>query len=300
MKKLILLAVCFLTSPAYLIAQLGVAPVGTSSLVKWERYRDDHQNVSILFPKTPIAVSSFPGCSEVSTTTYFTYAQGVVYSLTINSKKRNPYPCPTNEVTFDRQLLLDRIAKLSGKTRDDATVIAAATDGQKTNFSNDRVNLWVIPEMSKNRWIEIVINRRANATTNEKEFVESLELKSDQGKPIGDGAEATIGDPYADGNDASPTNPPAKAVTDPVIIVAKPRANYTDVAREHNVQGVVRLHLELLRNGSVGNIEVVDGLKFGLTEQAIAAARKIVFLPRQVNGVRVDSIVTFEYSFTIY
>jgi len=93
---------------------------------------------------------------------------------------------------------------------------------------------------------------------------------------------------------------PAVHVTSPLKITAKPRAQYTDEARTHNVEGTVRLKITLMADGRVGNIIPLNQLADGLTEQAIAAAQQIKFEPRRVNGVPQSSIVTFEYSFTIY
>ena len=155
--------------------------------------------------------------------------------------------------------------------------------------------------MSKDRWFEITVDHRKTAATNETEFVDSLDLKSTQGKTIGEGASQTLGDQDPDAPDAPATVDAApKDVVDPLIILAKPRAGYTDEARHENLQGLVRLRITLLRNGSLGKIDTLSTLKYGLTEQAIAAAKKIVFLPKQINGVRVNSVVTFEYSFSIY
>jgi hypothetical protein len=44
----------------------------------------------------------------------------------------------------------------------------------------------------------------------------------------------------------------------------------------------------------------VTELKYGLTEQAINAARRLVFLPKRVNETPVNSVVTIEYTFSIY
>jgi TonB family protein len=299
MKNFLLLAICFLTVHAFLFGQSNVTEQGASAPIKWERYRDKDQNISFLFPKMPTAQTSNGGCSEVNTDSYYAFAEGVVYSLTVYSKLHIQYPC-TRMVEFDRKLLLDRLAKLHGTTADDPDVVAAAQDGQKTRFNNDRGSIWVFPQMAKNRWIEMAIVGRKDAKTNEKEFVESLELKSNEGEPIGDGSEATLGDSDPGAPDAPATDPAAKPAGDPLMIIAKPRAKYTEYARHANEQGTVKLRVELLRNGAVGKIEALSTLKYGLTEQAIAAAKKIAFLPRQVNGVRVNSVVTFEYSFSIY
>jgi hypothetical protein len=55
-----------------------------------------------------------------------------------------------------------------------------------------------------------------------------------------------------------------------------------------------------LASGQVGSITPVTRLPHGLTEQAIAAARRINFTPKKVNGVSQSVIVTLEYGFNIY
>ncbi|HEY2867302.1 MAG TPA: energy transducer TonB [Pyrinomonadaceae bacterium] len=94
--------------------------------------------------------------------------------------------------------------------------------------------------------------------------------------------------------------PPTALVTSPLKVTSKPRAEYTDEARSDEVQGTVRLKITLMADGHVGNITPLNELPDGLTERAIAAARQIKFEPRKVNGVPQSSVVTFEYSFTIY
>ncbi len=85
-----------------------------------------------------------------------------------------------------------------------------------------------------------------------------------------------------------------------VKILAKPRANYTDAARQNQVQGKVVLRVTFAANGSIGNISVISGLGNGLTEQAIAAARGIKFEPAKRGGVPYPVTKPVEYTFTIY
>jgi TonB family protein len=86
----------------------------------------------------------------------------------------------------------------------------------------------------------------------------------------------------------------------PLFIKAKPRAQYTDLAREQNIQGTVILRVTFSKDSSIGNIQVVQGLGYGLTEQAIAAAKQIVFQPKQINGIPVSVTKIVEYNFSIY
>lgn len=83
-------------------------------------------------------------------------------------------------------------------------------------------------------------------------------------------------------------------------ITSKPRASYTDRARNAGTQGTVRLMVILGKDRKVGPIIIVRSLPNGLTEQAIAAARKIRFEPKIVNGEPRSVIVTLEYGFNIY
>ena len=85
-----------------------------------------------------------------------------------------------------------------------------------------------------------------------------------------------------------------------IKFLVKPRAQYTDAARANDVQGNVTLRVTFQSNGEIGSISVVEGLPYGLTEQAIAAARQIEFEPKVVNGEPVSVTMPVQYSFTIY
>lgn len=103
-------------------------------------------------------------------------------------------------------------------------------------------------------------------------------------------------------NNAPPPPPPVKpvGVTEGLKIVSKPRANYTDAARQNQVQGTVTLRVTFTASGAIGSISPVSGLPYGLTEQAISAARSIRFEPAKKNGVAQTTVKQVQYSFTIY
>lgn len=103
------------------------------------------------------------------------------------------------------------------------------------------------------------------------------------------------------GEDEDDEAPQVKAkVTSPLRVISKPRANYTDQAREKLLQGKVILRVTFMANGKIGNIAVVQGLPAGLTEQAIAAARQITFEPAKSNGTPVSTTKVIEYGFAIF
>jgi TonB family protein len=89
-------------------------------------------------------------------------------------------------------------------------------------------------------------------------------------------------------------------VTVPIKIVSKPQARYTDAGRTNNVQGTVTLKVTFTASGTIGSITTVSGLPYGLTEQAIAAARQIKFEPPKKDGVPYATTRTISYTFTIY
>lgn len=77
-------------------------------------------------------------------------------------------------------------------------------------------------------------------------------------------------------------------------------AGYTEQARVNNATGTVKLAVELLADGKIGVVFVVKSLPYGLTEQSIAAAKKITFKPAEKNGKPVTTVAIFEYTFHIY
>lgn len=91
-----------------------------------------------------------------------------------------------------------------------------------------------------------------------------------------------------------------RSATNKILVLAKPRANYTDAARTSQTQGAVRLRVTFLSNGEIGAITPVTSLPNGLTEQAIAAARRIEFEPATRDGVPYTVTKVVEYTFTLY
>ncbi len=114
-------------------------------------------------------------------------------------------------------------------------------------------------------------------------------LGNGNGNGTGDG-ESSIGAPP----------PKPVGVTQGIKILSKPRPGYTDSARQANIQGTVILRVTFLASGQVGGISPIKGLGSGLTEQAIAAARRIAFEPAKTNGVAQSVTKQIEYTFSIY
>lgn len=88
--------------------------------------------------------------------------------------------------------------------------------------------------------------------------------------------------------------------TVPLKIISKPRANYTDQARQANVSGKIVIAVLFAANGNVAQTIVIKPLGYGLDQQAVSAARGIRFEPLLKDGKAVSVVKVVEYSFTIY
>jgi TonB family protein len=91
-----------------------------------------------------------------------------------------------------------------------------------------------------------------------------------------------------------------EANSTPVKIISKPRAAYSDRARQAGVSGTIRLLAAFSEKGKVEHVLVLTSLGYGLDEEAVKAARGIRFTPRTVNGKPVTTVKAVEYTFTIY
>lgn len=72
-------------------------------------------------------------------------------------------------------------------------------------------------------------------------------------------------------------------------IITKPKPNYTEEGRKAKVEGEVRLEVLFAATGRAHVVRVLQGLGYGLDEQAVRAAEQIRFKPAQHDGQPVDS-----------
>ena len=126
---------------------------------------------------------------------------------------------------------------------------------------------------------------------------------SGEGTGIGSGSGNGRGNGTGNGTGNGRRKPPPVKPKGPTVrirILGKPRPGYTDQARQNNVQGVVLLRVTFLASGRIGRISAIKGLPHGLTAKAMAAARRINFKPKMVNGVPRSVTKRIQYNFTIY
>lgn len=93
--------------------------------------------------------------------------------------------------------------------------------------------------------------------------------------------------------------PPEPGVT-PLKVTRKFKAQYTDRARQANVQGTVTLAVLFGAAGRIEHILPIKRIGYGLDEQAVTAASKMEFEPQKKDGGPVSTVRLVSFSFNIY
>lgn len=285
----------------------------------WQAYRANNSNISAVFPKRPVWGETEDRCNELATESMTAYSDEVVYEINIFSRGReeNKFNCAS--ISFFGASSFKK--SLARRGRDGATIVSEVERGQmqtkelKWEGSGSTRITYVLYDTKTHAWVEATMTFRDAAKVKENEFVSSVKLDGSIGTKINKGNTAIIGDiltanketPSEEKKPAAPASPPKQMGTpskapnpDLMVVITRPKPGYTDLARRRIEQGKVVLRATFQANGMVGNIEVKESLKFGLTEAAIDAARKMAFLPARRNGVPVSTIKTIEYAFYIY
>ena len=114
-------------------------------------------------------------------------------------------------------------------------------------------------------------------------------LGSGDGSGIGPGSGGGIGGgPYRPGSGIEPPR-----------LLREVRADYTEDARQRGVSGDVVLEIVVRRDGSVGDVKVLQGLAGGLSDRAVQAVRQWRFAPARRQGAAVDVIVEVAVEFKL-
>ncbi|MBO0860770.1 MAG: energy transducer TonB, partial [Chloracidobacterium sp.] len=77
------------------------------------------------------------------------------------------------------------------------------------------------------------------------------------------------------------------------------KAHYTQEAKDNKVEGKAVLSVVFGADGQLGDIKVVQGLPYGLTQSAIEAASKIRFEPAKKDGQPVSVRGSLEFYFKL-
>lgn len=284
---------------------------------KWELYSVTDEKVSFLMPRLPILIEGGDQCRGEKTRDYAAYTDGVVYTVRVTSKVEPREAC-FEKRKFNEKNFLERINELKQNLIDESNSANNISKNSVIKLTGKNSFTKLINDFDNNRWFEFAIYGADEAKTDVKSFLASIKIeKQTTGIEIGRGAEQVFGDDVSDSivdvktindKDGVETENVSKQIlvriedktTRGLTIITKPRSSYTEAARQSKIQGKVVLLVRFLGNGGIGDITVISGLSNGLTEEAIKAARKIVFIPLQGNGRRYTVAKRVEYTFTIF
>ena len=86
---------------------------------------------------------------------------------------------------------------------------------------------------------------------------------------------------------------------DPPRLLREIKADYTEDARQRGLSGEVVMEIVVRRDGSVGDVKILQGLGGGLNDRAVQAVRQWRFSPAHKLGEAVDVMVEVSVEFRL-
>ncbi len=302
-KALRWIVVCLILLSASVAAQKGDEPIVQEP--NWQRYRLTPHKLSVLLPKMPVSDDSRDECRSYSSNVYSSFADDIVYTVRVfaDTKRRPPSWCRETS-KFDAAFMDERIRDLESSLKLRRTLDEKSGTYRKVLLADDLHQYQIVGDPAKGGFFVYSVAHHKDHIVDTNRFFNSLETSTAKTESVLDvlkGSHRTVGDSKLKPIDKESWREIDTETLDRNYrIVNKFKARYTDAARTANIQGTVRLRVTLLASGATGAITPVTKLPHGLTEQAITAAKRIVFLPKKVKGVNQNVIVTVEYGFNIY
>jgi TonB family protein len=290
-KKQLSLLVCLVwaaTAMAQPQSPAPVLPAKQAELSAWKRYKVENERFSVSLPTVP-AMTTFRSLLWEQRKTrrqrgIGVYADGTVYSIStsenvgqslndfIRERLRYKRWEGVSETSVKNGEYQGRQYSKEDKALREVSQFFSA-DGRYYEFS---ATGYFDEQAVQHFFSSIVFSRNA----------EGIELKDGPGTPFD--------------NPTCKENLMGSQIDGKVRLVMKPEPTYTEEAREKQVVGRVIIKAVFSCNGSVANILIVDGLPHGLTQQAIAAAKKIKYVPAVKSGKYASMWMQLEYNFNLY
>jgi periplasmic protein TonB len=117
------------------------------------------------------------------------------------------------------------------------------------------------------------------------------------GAGIGEGDGSGIGPGSGGGTGGGPYRPGSGI--EPPRLLREVKADYTEDARRRSVSGDVVLEIVVRRDGTVGDVKILQGLAGGLNDRAVQAVRQWRFTPARRQGAAVDVVVEVAVEFKL-
>jgi hypothetical protein len=266
--------------------------------VKWERYKLNEQNLSLNLPKLPVMISESNSCTQTKTDRFAVYANDVIYGFNVINKLALEVPdwCE-NKNGFGKKSFKERIKEFKAKKEDSVEEKLNVNKREGVLVKDKLLTYLFIDDLENDRWFEFWTANSEISNPQVEEYFKSILFRSETNAiEIGEGSDRTLGDKSE--NSSESISP--KLENKGVQLFTKPRPVYTEIARKNNYEGSVTMRVTFLANGGIGSVQPIDEIPYGLTEEAIKAARKIVFIPAKRNGINISESKRVQYSFTIY
>ena len=117
------------------------------------------------------------------------------------------------------------------------------------------------------------------------------------GTGVGEGEGSGIGPGSGGGTGGGPYRPGSGITAPELLREVKP--DYTEDARRRNLEGEVVVEIIVRRDGTVGNMRLLQGLGAGLDQRAMEAVRQWRFAPARRHGTPVDVLVEVAVEFRL-
>jgi TonB family protein len=117
------------------------------------------------------------------------------------------------------------------------------------------------------------------------------------GGGLGEGDGAGIGDGSGGGTGGGPYR--GGSGIDPPGLLREVKPDYSEEARRRGIEGDVVFEIVVRRDGSVGDVRLLQGLGYGLDQRAMQAVRQWRFDPARRKGVPVDVLVEVSVEFKL-
>ena len=294
MKKRLSLLACVAFTALTAMAQPQIAsPViqtRQAELQTWKRYKVDGERFSVSLPTAPAMTTHKTLVWDPRRTrrerSIGVYADGAVYTVHVYEnisrksledfiKERNRYP--RWDLSTETPVTLNDIKGKQyssvGKPVNDNVQFFAA-HGRLYEFSV--VGNSLEDEGAKQFFSSIVISKKTDG----------IEIEEGEGQPFSNpGCDEIAG---------------GREVDRRVRLVMKPEPMYNELARQKRTVGTIIVKALFSCNGTVTDISVLEALPNGLTDQAIAALKKLKFVPAVKNGKYVSVWMQLEYHFNLY
>ena len=288
----------FLTAGANAQVQITNVP----DPAEWKRYTVKGEEFSVALPKPPfmmtVGVAGERGSIRRAERSIVVVTGGVTYAV---YAYENPGPRKSladfiakQTAKYSKDLFLDRSVEINGVVGREYTSQDANNQPTTEQFFATEEHLYKFGVYGAS-----ADDERA------KRFFSSIMLgKNPEGIAVDEKPNVSLADVSSPADSSPPTRADeiftAREVDQRARITKRVPPGYSEEARRHKVSGTVILKLLLSATGEVTNIRVVSGLPYGLTERAIAAARKIEFIPAMKDGKPVSMWVDVEFNFDIY